>query len=166
MTYPMRARVGRRNIGCHELVCAVAGESGGVRGTGSARTVRARLIRELLTGRHGSIDPAGLRLRGARITGRLDFDHVRAGVSLFLRDCGFTEPLSLTSARLRHLDLTGSKLVAIDSRGLGLDADLVLRKYSRFDGRCSREPRSSSRRRVHRLRRSQAQQSPRTGICR
>jgi hypothetical protein len=63
-----------------------------------ARVVRAELLRELLLGRRGDLDPCGVRLSGARITGDLDLSHVHAHVLLRLNKCVLDGPCRAISA--------------------------------------------------------------------
>ena len=59
-----------------------------MRSWGESRTCRATVIRDILRGRLAADpDPHGLRLRGARITGRLDLENLATDVSLELHDC-------------------------------------------------------------------------------
>ena len=52
----------------------------------AGRTIHAAVIRDILCGRlGGDPDPHGLRVRGARIAGRLDLEGVSASVNLELR---------------------------------------------------------------------------------
>jgi hypothetical protein len=79
----------------------------------SGPEVRGRFIRELLLGRHGELDPRGVRLAGARITGKLDLAYVKAKTGLYLIRCAIggsfsaveacLENLACTNCRLRHL---------------------------------------------------------------
>ena len=90
-------------------------------------SVRAELLRELVLGRSGEpLDPLGVRLHGARITGTLDFTHVPAVVGLELRNCFFEHPVLLVSARLPWLTLAGSQLSVLDGDGLQVDGDVLL----------------------------------------
>ncbi len=90
-------------------------------------SVRAELLRELVLGRGGErLDPLGVRLHGARITGTLDLTHVPAVVGLELRDCFFEHPVLLVSARLPWLTLAGSHLSALDGDGLQVEGDVLL----------------------------------------
>ncbi|WIX98635.1 hypothetical protein QRX60_31795 [Amycolatopsis mongoliensis] len=67
--------------------------------------VRAVVLRELLLGLRGPVDPRGVRLGGARIAGTLDLDHVEAVVGLALVDCVVVNPISARrAARLRFVD--------------------------------------------------------------
>ncbi len=90
-------------------------------------TIRAEFIRELVLGRSGThLDPLGVRVHGARITGTLDLTHVPAAVGIELRGCFFERPVLLTSARLPWLTLTASHLPALDADGLRVEGDVLL----------------------------------------
>lgn len=57
-----------------------------MRSWGDSRTCRASVIRDILRGRLAADpDPHGLRLRGVRITGRLDLENLVTDVSLELK---------------------------------------------------------------------------------
>jgi hypothetical protein len=78
-------------------------------------------------GRGGErLDPLGVRLQGARITGTLDLTHVPAAVGIELRGCFFEHPVLLASARLPWLTLAGSHLSVLDGDGLQVDGDMLL----------------------------------------
>ncbi|MGH3871331.1 MAG: hypothetical protein ACRDSR_07415 [Pseudonocardiaceae bacterium] len=90
-------------------------------------TIRAELIRELVLGRSGDrLDPLGIRVHGARITGTLDLTHVPAVVGLELRGCFFERAVFLTGARLPWLTLSASHLPALDGDGLRVESDVLL----------------------------------------
>ena len=90
-------------------------------------TIRAELLRELVLGRNGErLDPLGVRVHGARITGTLDLTHVPAAVGIELRGCFFECAVLLVSARLPWLTLAGSHLSALDCDGLHVDGDVLL----------------------------------------
>ncbi|MGH4008812.1 MAG: hypothetical protein ACRDTH_11770 [Pseudonocardiaceae bacterium] len=90
-------------------------------------TVRAELIRELVLGRSGDrLDPLGVRVHGARITGTLDLTHVPAVVGLELRGCYFERAVYLTSAHLPWLTLSASHLPGLDGDGLRVQGDVLL----------------------------------------
>ncbi|WP_026449165.1 hypothetical protein [Actinopolyspora mortivallis] len=92
-----------------------------------AREVPAAAIRELLFGPEaGKLDPRGVWLRGARITGVLDLTDVRAVVPLVLHRCEFEEVLTGTRAHLPHLDLSASTLVGLDANDLVCEHDVGL----------------------------------------
>jgi len=82
-----------------------------MRSWGKSRTCQARLIRDILLGRlAANPDPHGLRLRGARITGRLDLENLTTDVNLELKDCFLEEGLIAGDARLFRVVLTGCRL--------------------------------------------------------
>ena len=98
--------------------------------------VRSDLIRKLLLGHHGSLDPRGVRLTRAHVTGTLDLDNLRTPIPLRLRECAIDEPIQLADARLPLLDLSGSRVVSIHANGLRIESSLLLRGLR---GRCDDE---------------------------
>jgi hypothetical protein len=83
----------------------------GMRLWGESRTCSATVIRDILRGRLAAdLDPHGLRLRGARITGRLDLENLVTGVWLELADCLLEEGVAASDARLASVVLTGCQL--------------------------------------------------------
>jgi hypothetical protein len=77
----------------------------------SSRTIQAAVLRDILRGRLApDPDPHGLRLRGARIAGRLDLENVTTGVAVELKDCLLGEGLVARDATLRCLSLSGCRL--------------------------------------------------------
>ncbi len=84
--------------------------------------IRARVLRDLLLGRHGPLDPRGVQLHHALVTGRLDFRHASGVAGLALDRCAMTEPLDLTAADLRFLSLSESRLSALYADGLRVGA--------------------------------------------
>jgi hypothetical protein len=82
-----------------------------MRSSDASRTVRASVIRDIARGRLAADpDPHGLRLRGARITGRLDLDNVTSTVPLKFTDCLLDEGLVARDAHLVTLELTRCRL--------------------------------------------------------
>jgi hypothetical protein len=78
---------------------------------GKARTCRATVIRDILRGRLApDPDPHGLRLRGARITGRLDLENLSTEVNFELEYCLLDEGLVARNAHLATVGLTGCLL--------------------------------------------------------
>lgn len=96
--------------------------------------VRAGLIRELLLGRHGELDPRGVRLSGARVDGHLNLVRVKAAAGLTFSDCVFGEPIEARSASLPHLAFHGGRGAGIMADGLQVDGSLFLRRGTRFSG--------------------------------
>ena len=91
-----------------------------------AYLVRAELLRELLLGRRGLLDPRGVRVWGARIIGRLDLVHVSASVGLELRRCVVADPVTAYDAHLPWLSLSISRIAALFADGVEIDGDLAL----------------------------------------
>jgi hypothetical protein len=90
-------------------------------------TIRGELLRELLLKRCDErLDPRGVRLCGARITGTLDLTGVEVPVGMELRGCNFDHPVLLEGAHLRWLTLIGSCLPALRGAGLQVDVGLFL----------------------------------------
>src|SRR5262249_57980113 len=82
-----------------------------MRSWGKARTCHATVIRDILRGRLAADpDPHGLRLRGAKITGRLDLQDLATNVWLELRDCLLEEGVLARRARLAGLVLEGCQI--------------------------------------------------------
>lgn len=75
---------------------------------------------------HESLDPGGLRLVGATITGQLDLSDVVAKRPLVLRDCTAEQPVVLDRAQFTVLDLSGLVAPSLRARGLAVDHHLRL----------------------------------------
>ena len=82
-----------------------------MRSWGETRTCRATVIRDILRGRLApDTDPHGLRLRGARIIGRLDLENLTTDVNFELKDCLLQEGLFADNAFLATVGLAGCQL--------------------------------------------------------
>ena len=82
-----------------------------MRSWGDSRTCRASVIRDILRGRLAADpDPHGLRLRGARISGRLDLENLTTDVNLELNDCFLEEGVLARDAHLARVGLAGCQL--------------------------------------------------------
>jgi hypothetical protein len=82
-----------------------------MRSWGESRTCRAAVIRDILRGRLvADPDPHGLRLQGARITGRIDLESLATDVNLELRFCLLEEGVMARAARLRAFSLVGCQI--------------------------------------------------------
>ena len=76
-----------------------------------SRTCRATVIRDILRGRLAADpDPHGLRLRGARISGRLDLENLTTEVNFELTDCLLEEGVLARDACMAFVGLTGCRL--------------------------------------------------------
>ncbi|GIG91828.1 oxidoreductase [Plantactinospora endophytica] len=95
---------------------------------GSTHPVRAEVLAELLTGGgdRAAGSRAALRLRSARIVGRLDLRHAEITVPVSIGGCSFTDVPELTEARAVNLALTDCDLPGLRARLLHLRGDLVL----------------------------------------
>ncbi|GAA0321580.1 hypothetical protein NE235_18825 [Actinoallomurus spadix] len=97
---------------------------------GPERTVDAEVIRALLLGAAGA-EPGhhpALRLRGARVTGRLDLMGASVEYALVCEGCHFEEPLRFVEASTRTVRITGSRLPAFNGARLRLDGILNLQQ--------------------------------------
>lgn len=94
-----------------------------MRNWGAAHDVDADFLRDLLrgVGPGAPPDPRGLRLRGVRIRGRLDLDHVATPVRLELQDCLLQDGMSAEQAHLPALALARCRIS--DPSGIALHAD-------------------------------------------
>ncbi|MDX3584408.1 membrane-associated oxidoreductase [Streptomyces europaeiscabiei] len=92
---------------------------------GPERTVRAQVLRTLLIDgpvRDGEI--AGLKLTGARITGRLDLTYGTIDHPIRLRSCHFEHAPHLYGAQIRALVLSDSVLPGLSAATLRVDGVL------------------------------------------
>jgi hypothetical protein len=89
--------------------------------------VRADLLRELLRGLHGDLDPRGIRIAGVRVVGQLDLDHVTAVAGLTLDQCALPDGIPCRHARLRYLYLNACLLTYLHADGLHADSNLFMR---------------------------------------
>lgn len=95
---------------------------------GPERQVRGEVIAALLL---GAVPPAagrvsGVRLAGARITGRMDVGGGDLRHDFVLRDCFFDEPVNLARTTARSVDLAGSDFPGLDCSGVDLQGRLHL----------------------------------------
>ena len=104
-----------------------------MRSWGDSRTCRATVIRDILRGRLAADpDPHGLRLRGARISGRLDLENLTTNVSIELTECLLEEGILARDARLAFLGLSGCQLEHPTESAL--DADRLTCSMLALDG--------------------------------
>ncbi|SEF32862.1 hypothetical protein SAMN05421837_106474 [Amycolatopsis pretoriensis] len=95
-----------------------------------ALQVRADLLRELLMGRRGELDPRGVSIRGFRVMGRLDLDQVSAVAKLELTKCALPDGTSMRGARLRDLFMVGCVVSSINGDRLRTEGNLKLQGIS------------------------------------
>jgi hypothetical protein len=90
------------------------------------RDVRAELIRWLSVDPDASrlVDSRGIRLLGARVTGRLDLSRVHVPFPIFLRNCAV--PKRLSGDQYSFPRFRGSHIGEMDAPGIEVDSDLRL----------------------------------------
>jgi hypothetical protein len=95
---------------------------------GKEREVRADLIRWLCVDPRARalVDPQGIRLLGARITGKLYLADVTVPFAFTLRNCSISERMTFEHASLPRLDLGGCYTGEIDGRAAVVHGDLNL----------------------------------------
>ncbi|HXX23294.1 MAG TPA: hypothetical protein VEO19_09095 [Terriglobia bacterium] len=103
---------------------------------GHEREIRADLIRWLCVDRHaaGTIDPKGIQVHAARITGGLDLSFVSVPFRLLLRRCRLMENTNLISTGLPALDLAGSEVLSINADGADVKGDVFLNNDFNAEG--------------------------------
>jgi hypothetical protein len=105
---------------------------------GKSRTCNAGVLRDILLGRLAADpDPHGLRLRGARIAGRLDLENLVTDVWLELEDCLLEEGVVARDARLPGLFLADCQIEHPDETpmdGDGLTCVLLVLTGSKVIG--------------------------------
>jgi hypothetical protein len=123
------------------------GESAEFHGCRNARTIRAKVVRDLLLGRTGSgkvrprIPLTGVRIRNACIEGNLDLnDLARPGIglpALMLEDCDLSGPINLEGSRFARLSIKGSRFSYLNMRECEIDGPFDFSgtgPYDRHDG--------------------------------
>jgi hypothetical protein len=109
-----------------ELVCSDLSMEDLAQTEDPRHIIQASWIRELLLGRHGELDPRGIRLGRARIKGGLDLDQIHAQVPLGIHECVIDEPVRMAYSHLVELDLSGSHLVSLIASGFRTDGNVFL----------------------------------------
>src|ERR1700689_5194335 len=97
--------------------------------------VRALVLRQLLVGTTWQVAAGGVRLRGVRVTGRLDLEGATVRCPLRLENCSFDgpEPVNLDFADLPLLSATGCTLPGLSGKTVKVSKDLIL-THSTFTG--------------------------------
>ena len=92
------------------------------------REVRAELIQWLCVDPDVSrlVDPRGIRLLGARVTGKLDLSHIRIPFGIAMIRCSIPEQINLNSAEIPKLNFNGSSTGEILAENIVVagDADI------------------------------------------
>jgi hypothetical protein len=96
----------------------------------ASRQIRASLIRWICVDHEARslIDPEGIRVVGARITGGLDLSLVSVPFPIVLRNCVFAEIINLGGAEIADLELDGSHTLGIHASGLEVRNNLRMGK--------------------------------------
>jgi hypothetical protein len=107
----------------------------GPKSWGRDRQVRAEMIRWLCINHEAKalVDPSGIGLVGAGISGQLDLSYADVPFPVSLEGCRLTSPLRLIGCRLRLLDLERSWAVAIDASSADFESGLKLGNGFRSD---------------------------------
>ncbi len=92
----------------------------------AGRPLDAELMRGICLGREADVDPRGLRLTGATVTGVLDLTGADIGFPLRFDGCVFTDAPILHGARVKELILTGCTLPGLLANGIVVQGDLDL----------------------------------------
>jgi len=95
---------------------------------GPEREIRADLIRWLCVDRDvaSAVDPRGIQVHAARITGGLDLSFVSVPFPLRLRRCRFTDDANLISTDLPLLSLAGSRVLSVTADGANVRGNVFL----------------------------------------
>ncbi len=107
--------------------CVVSGEIADVSGfeVDTEKEVRAVFLRGLcLNAENLNVDPRGIWLRGAKVTGILDLYGAILDRSFWFANCIFTDRPSLTDAKGKSLGFSGCTLPAIEADRLVLEGSL------------------------------------------
>jgi hypothetical protein len=96
---------------------------------GHEREIRADLIRWLCVDRDAAsaVDPKGIQVHAAKITGRLDLSFVPVPFPLLLKRCCLTDDANLISADLPALNLAGSRVQSLTADGANVKGGVFLR---------------------------------------
>jgi hypothetical protein len=94
------------------------------------RSVRAEVIYALAVGTNPAwpVHAKGVRIRGAKIVGALDFEAATLRCPLALLGCYIAEPVTLRGATIPALYLNGSHLPGLSADGVNVRGDVFLRK--------------------------------------
>src|SRR3954470_12039555 len=97
---------------------------------GPERTIEAAMLVDLATAPLGSDRWAHrpIRLAGARVVGRLDFEAAIMTRPLYLTDCFIEEPIMLETAQVLTIRLTGCHIIGLSAKALRTQGDLKLDK--------------------------------------
>jgi len=97
---------------------------------GPERAIRAKLIRWLAVDGEAAerVDPKGLQIYGAKITGELDLSFAVVPFPLRLTRCRLMANLSLTNAQIPFLALPGCWSLSLSADGINVKGSVFLRE--------------------------------------
>ena len=104
-----------------------------------ANTIRADVIKWLCTVNVAKelVSHKGLQVLGAKITGKLDLQFADIPFPLGLFACVFDDDIILQHAKVRALNLNGSRTKAVSANGLKIDGDVYMRYGFKAEGEVS-----------------------------
>ena len=104
------------------------GDPAGGGAWGEERTVRAKCVYDLCCGTRSDwpVHAKGVRIKGARIVGKLDFEDAKLLHPLHLVSCRIEKKLVLRRAHARSIKLTGSLVPGIHAELLRVDNSLEM----------------------------------------
>jgi hypothetical protein len=100
-------------------IADLSGDAGMLRADRIAWLFRNPQALSLITGR-------GVAIKGARIEGELDLKDADVPFPLECANCAFGDKITLTNAKIRRLDLTGTHTAAIDASHLKVEGSVYL----------------------------------------
>jgi hypothetical protein len=103
---------------------------------GPGREIQADLLRWLCKdrGAASAVDPAGIQVHAARISGGLNLSFVSVPFPLGLVRCRLTDDANLISTDLPALNLAGSRVLSIDGDGANVRGNVFLNRGFDADG--------------------------------
>jgi hypothetical protein len=113
-----------------------ANDPSGASGWEQERCIRAEVIRWMCVNRDAKerIDPHGIRVHGAKITGSLDLSYVSVPFGIALHRCSLADPADFRAMKVVELDLAGTWTRSIDADGAEVGGTLSLCKSFRAEG--------------------------------
>jgi hypothetical protein len=94
------------------------------------RTLDADVLRRFCLTRKAEVDPRGIRIANAAVTGQLDLTGLDVSFPLRLANCVFGEPVVAEGAQLFDLVITGSNVPGLVANGVRVRRDLDLSRSS------------------------------------
>ena len=103
------------------------------------RDIRSALVRWLLLNPDAAayVDPRGVQVSAARLTGELNLSFATIHRPLTLLNCRIVDPISLLYASMPLLSLTGSFVTDLLGDGVKIRGSLFLNTGFRADGECA-----------------------------